>query len=234
MKRIATIAALVVLFAACSDTVTEPPQSAGPPRLQTGGATGTTECRSPTFPPGTYHNVVVPPGETCFIGASVITGHLTALEGSTLGSFSNVVGRGIEAIGAVFVVVQGGEVDGNIRIVDGRGRSEDFWSFRLRNVTVHRGHVRLFRNIGGIHVRENTIENSYLHVKDNTIREGEDLSLILNTVGRHIEVFRNRGPGSKAIQVNTAGEYVSCQGNDLPFTGVPNFTPRTEGQCAEP
>jgi hypothetical protein len=229
MKRVATVTAIAVLLAACSDTVTEP-RGPSQPNLR-GASAHTTECRG-FLPPAVYDDVVVPPGESCAITAAVITGHLIAYENSRLVSTRNTVGGGIEALGAAFVHLDRDEVDGNIRIFDGPGQSEVTFSYRILNVIVHNGHVRLFRNTGDILISETRIESKHLHVYENIIPS--QLLMVSNVVGRHIEVLGNRGPGSKIVQFNTAGEYVRCENNEPPFVGWPNVAPRNEGQCSAP
>src|SRR5687767_9039253 len=121
MNRFAIPVLAVVLALACGDaTAPDPdrPQVVGGPLFeQSPPGPSDRECVG-TLPPGTYQNVIVPPGETCIISALEVTGNITALAGSRLLSDNNTVKGNVEAVKAKRVDIRGGSVGGGISIVE--------------------------------------------------------------------------------------------------------------------
>ena len=232
MQRIVVMPALVFLVAsACTDLPTEPAALSRAPSLARNGETSNTECVG-ALPPGAYHNVVVPPGQSCEISASVLSGYLKAFAGSRLVSISNRIDGNVEALGAAFVHLERDHVGGNIHILNGPGQVTNFLSYRVMEVTVPHGHVHVIGNVGDILFMRNRVEKSHIKIEENVIPAL--LNIFSNQAGTHIEVSRNTGPGSKFVQFNTAGRRIACFGNTPPFFGVPNVAPQLEGQCGDP
>lgn len=232
MQRIVLLPALVLLFAAaCRDMPSASPTPQDVPRLTRNGERPNTECAG-ILPPGVYHNVVVPPGQSCEIGSSVLTGYLKAFAGSRLVSINNSIDGSVEALGAEFVHLEGDNVGGNIHILDGPGQLVNFLSYRVINVAVPHGHVHVMRNVGDIFFTRNRVEKSHIKIERNIIPTL--LNIFSNRAGTELEVSMNTGPGSKFVQFNTADRRVACRDNTAPFVGVPNIAPELEGQCGDP
>jgi hypothetical protein len=232
MQRIVVMPALFILIAAaCADMATEPATLTRAPSLARNGETSNTECIG-ALPPGAYHNVVVPPGQSCEIGASVLSGYLKAFAGSRLVSINNRIDGNVEALGAAFVHLDRDVVGGNIHILHGPGQTANFLSYRVMEVTVPEGHVHIIGNEGDILFMRNRVQKSHIKIQDNVIPAL--LNIFSNEAGTHMEVSQNTGPGSKFVQFNTAGRRISCFGNTPPFFGLPNTAPELEGQCGVP
>lgn len=231
MQRIVVMPALFVLIAAaCADMPTESALSRAP-SLARNGETSNTECVG-ALPPGAYHNVVVPPGQSCEIGASVLSGYLKAFAGSRLVSIANDIDGSVEALGAAFVHLERTNVGGNIHILNGPGQTNNFLSYRVIEVTVPHGHVHVMHNEGDILFMRNRVAKSHIKIEENVIPAL--LNIFSNEIGTELDVSRNTGPGTKFVQFNTAGRRIACFDNTPLFFGVPNTAPELEGQCGDP
>src|SRR5688572_26677433 len=124
MRRFAAVPVLAFGLAVACESVTAPDpyqrQVGGPRFEQSPAGPSDRECIG-TLPPGTYQNVIVPPGQTCTISNSRMTGNITALAGSRLFSTNNTVEGNIQADKARRVDIRLGTVGGGISIVEGPG-----------------------------------------------------------------------------------------------------------------
>jgi hypothetical protein len=78
----------------------------------------------------------------------------------------------------------------------------------------------------------NTLEEGSIQVEDNIILSSPiGLNVAHNQVAQDLQVFKNKGPGSKTVQNNTVGENLQCFENDPPFVGGPNAAQKREGDC---
>jgi len=101
------------------------------------------------------------------------------------------------------------------------------------------------RNTGPIEVEFNTV-GGQIRIEDNIIEAlctpgftpppsfGAvvcGMSVTGNMVGGNLQVLRNSGDGSKAVQGNIVARRLVCRDNDDPFFGTPNVAASAEGQC---
>jgi hypothetical protein len=237
MRRFATVPVLALAFAvACDKRPTSPdraqPAVGGRPSYQVVPQQGPSDqsCVG-TLPPGTYQNVFVPPGASCFLSNSTLTGNLVALPGSKeLTTQNNRIAGSIQADSVVNAVsLFQDEVGGNVEISDGPGSF-----YGALNLTLSQGNIHLIKNSGSLFVRGNRLLGGNLKVEDNAVFF--IMFVFENDVRQNIQVFKNVnfGPGFKNVTFNTAGESVQCKENAPPFIGTPNVAPKLEGQCAVP
>src|SRR5688572_10346700 len=99
---LATAAASVIGLGGCADSSVTEPVTRGP-SFQ--AVEGTTECNG-TLPPGTYHNVIVPPNTLCILNNSVIEHNVKAFRNSSLIMTNDQVGGNVEAHEAFQLSVQ--------------------------------------------------------------------------------------------------------------------------------
>lgn len=243
--RLAVPGLLAVLaLGACENTSTSPDRSwrtvAGV-SVQTHDGPRDTPCVGDLV--GTFHNVFVPPGETCFLHASTLTGNLEALENSRLHAHRNSIAGHLKADKASEIIIVENGV-GDVKISDGPG-SPAPTDYALCFNTVN-GNIQVIKNIGGIIIGGGQVVSSFvppgpfscvpnvvsgnIQVDDNTVLTELSVSSNDVTTGGHVQVSRNVGGTSKRVQSNMVNS-VRCSHNDEPFQGGPNFAPKSQGQC---
>jgi len=133
----------------------------------------------------------------------------------------------------------GARIGGNAMIELNAGKT-----FVDAATVVHQLHVA--RNTGPIEVEFNTV-GGHIRIEDNIIEAlctpgftpppsfGAvvcGMSAVGNIVGGNMQVLRNSGDGTKAVQGNTVARRLVCRDNDDPFVGGPNTAGSgAEGQC---
>jgi hypothetical protein len=232
MRRFAAVPVLALAFAvACDKRPTSPdraqPEVAGRASFQVVPQQSDQPCMG-SLPPGTYDNVIVPPGQFCFISNSTIRGNLKALPGSLgLNTFNNTIAGSVQADKVLqFVNLVFDRVGGNVDINDGTG-----FFYAAQVLTLSSGNITVIKNTNQVVVNGNRVAGN-IKVEDN-----RNLFFMLvqgNNVRENIQVFKNTGTGFKTVSFNTAGESVQCKENQQPFFGNPNFAPVLEGQCGVP
>jgi len=238
LTRGSTLAAALV-FSACSQDATAPAAVAG-----SGGSGNDTQCTG-FLPPGTYDNIVVPPGAFCLLENSTVNGSVKALENSTLSIFGRVTVHGNvdgDKADIVDMLGIGGRnlVLGSIQIKEG-GSTGGFSYARVCGTDLPNGNIQIekMKNyvlVGGPRFCNtgNTLAKGNIKVEENSIGfpvPFGEMEVSRNTVGGNVQVFKNVGPGLKFVQGNTVREDLQCFENTLPFVGGPNTAGKAEGQC---
>lgn len=246
--RLAAPGLLAVLaLGACEDTSTSPDRSrrdvAGP-SFQTQEGPSDTPCIGHLV--GTFQNVFVPPGQTCFLHSSTLTGNLEALENSRLHAHRNSIAGNIQADKASEVIIVENGVGQDVIISDGPG-SPASTDYALCHSTVN-GNIHVIKNTGGIIIGEgevastswvtgpfscvpNRVVSGNIKVEDNTILTELSASNNDVTTGGNVQVYKNVGGTSKRVRRNMVRQSVQCFDNVGPFEGGPNFAQKREGQC---
>lgn len=190
---------------------------------------------------GVHDDVVVPEGATCDISAAQIKGNVKALPGSILRiTGGTTVGGSIEGDkpNNVQLFGVGNVVHGNIQVKEGGNGVQ---GVSVCGFTLPDGGILIEKINGGIFVGGpgcaafgggNNVGKGNIKVEDNFITPAFGLQVGQNQVAQNIQVFKNKGPGAKSVQGNTAAESIQCFDNDAPFVGGPNTAPKTEGQCS--
>lgn len=235
-----SVLAAALVFSACNPDATAPPGVAG-----SGGSGNDTQCTG-FLPPGTYDNVVVPPGAFCVLQTSTVNGSVKALERSQLNIRNTTVRGNVDGDKAdiVDMLAFGGRnlVLGSIQVKEGGGTG-NFSYARICGTDLPNGNIQIekMRNyvlVGGPRYcgglgGGNTLEKGNIKVEENSIGFpffGE-MEISNNSVGGNVQVFKNVGPGTKFVQLNTVREDLQCFENTLPFVGGPNTAGKAEGQC---
>jgi hypothetical protein len=226
MKTLFPFAVVGVLtMAACEDAARPVAVEQGP-ELAVTGTDGSTRCVG-TVQPGTFQDVVVPPGATCVLNNSIVQNNVTALERSRLFMSNTRVGGNVDAQKARVVQVDGGTVGGNIQIREGSSSTE---GSGVRATKLPGGNIQLEKNTAPrLWIENVTLDNGSITVVEN--RVSESLSIRDNKVANNLRVLRNRGAGSKVVQGNVVGDNLRCRENAPPFVGGPNDAAEAEGQC---
>lgn len=84
-------------------------------------------------------------------------------------------------------------------------------------------------NTSRILLTDVTLNKGNIQITENNT--GGSLEILRNHVAQNLQVFKNRGSGGKVVSGNTVGQDLQCKENTSPFTGGPNSTGDTEGQC---
>jgi hypothetical protein len=235
MRRRSAVPALALALAtACDSTISGPNRVRADvvaPSFQSDEVPSETECVG-LLHSGTFQNVIVPPGRTCFLVQSTVTGNVIALEGSRLTTSENEIAGNIEADKAGFAELVSDIVGGDVVIADGRGDAEAPGSFRVDRLTLTHGNVHARGNDGGLTIRDNQLLEGSIDVKDNVA--STFLNVSRNQVARNIDVSKNTGPGNKTVRANTAGHSIKCHRNEPPFFAELNVAPKLKGQCDVP
>jgi hypothetical protein len=228
--------ATAVALSACADATRDP--ITGPSLRRGGGGGGgggdivLTECNG-TLPPGTYDNIIVPPGATCTINGSVIRGSVLALRDSRLFMSSDQVVDFIKGDGADIVHIVATTVGEQIFLHNGTlSGGGGFLNVLISNGTVVRNGNIHVQNMQAdiIAIMNVTVERGSIELIDNVTETF--LQTEFNVVGANVDVFRNSGAGGKFITNNTAGVAVRCfENTGAFFVGGPNFAPSRQGQC---
>jgi hypothetical protein len=196
---------------------------------------------------GTYDNVVVPPNATCSLIGALVQGNVIALENSRLAIFLSYVRGNVEGNKAQVVQVRDSTVRENITIKEGgfaaaptppgaltcfaQGFPLTPCDALVIGSTVLEGNIQIEKTNGDVIVRQSRILKGNVKLEENLAPVNQPLIIDFTSVAQNIQVFKNRGPGAKIINSNTAGESVQCFDNDPPVVGGPNAAPRKEGQC---
>ena len=180
------------------------------------------------FPPGTYGNVTVPPGQFCFLRNSIVEGNVKALQDSRLIMDQDEVHGNVEGDKADVVGVFASTIGGSIVAKEAVAANAV--------VQIERNRVReniIVEKLEGpfLIVDQNTTEVGNIQVMENRIDQW--FFVRVNNVAQDIQVLKNTGPatGLKQVLLNTAGQSIQCFENDAPFVGGPNQAPKKEGQC---
>jgi hypothetical protein len=233
MRRFTTVPVLALAFAvACDKRPTSPDRAqpeVGGPSLQVTPQQVPSDQQCVGLPPGTYHNVFVPPGAFCLLFNSTLTGNLKAEAGSRgLNTFNNIINGSIQADKVeLFVFLFQDRVGGNVDIADGPG-----FFYGGSSLTVPQGNIHIIKNSNLVFANANIVGGN-IKIEDN-INVDVGMFVFANNVRQNLQVFKNTGTGPKFVQSNTAGESVQCKENQPPFVGSPNFAPKLEDQCGEP
>jgi hypothetical protein len=189
---------------------------------------------------GTFDNVVVPPGATCFLTNSTVAGNVKALENSRLFITSSTVFGNVNGDKADTVRVSDSTVRQDISIKEG-GPGPGFSGTIICRTTVQEGNIQVERMVGEVVIGHPTICGAPLNsvlkgnikVQDNVITAGGGFFglRVGNNVAQNLQVVRNTDAGLKTVSGNTAGESIQCFENTPPFVGGPNTAPNKEGQC---
>ena len=232
--RSALPALALALATACDSTTTGPNRvrpDAVAPSFQSEGVPSETDCVG--FLSGTFQNVVVPPGATCFLVRSTVTGNVKALEGARLTTSANEIAGNIEIEKAGFANLVFDVVGGNVIMVDGIAVDEAPPSdYRVNRLTLTQGNLYVIKNRGDVSIRFNRLLKGNMKIEDNVVVTF--LAVTNNEVAQNLQVFKNTGPGSKTVRANVAGESIQCWENAPPFFAELNSAPKLEGQCAVP
>jgi hypothetical protein len=189
-------------------------------------------------------NVIVPPGASCELLGTTVTGNVLFGQGSKLLTENANVAGNIQGEGAARVWIYNTAVTdiqlkkvtrqiiiGSDRtcvadpLVLGRIQLEEN-SARISICKMStRQDVQLTKNSGPILVDRNIIGED-LQAADNT----QLVRIRFNTVGANMEVIKNTG--GVILNQNTAGMRIQCNDNVPPPTGSGNTAPAKEGQCA--
>ena len=205
---------------------------------------GDTPCAG-ALPPGIYDNIIVPPGASCTLSASVVLGNVKALENSQLVIISSNVRGNVEGDKADLVQVNFSLVRENILIKEGGPAPivppggffcpPAFSSCEalVFHTIVEEGNVQIEKMVGTVWVGDNSIQKGNIKIEENFIPLDEILVIGANKIAQNLQVFKNTVPGGKFVDTspNTAGESIQCFENSPPFLGGPNIAPKKEGQC---
>ncbi len=196
----------------------------GVPSLAAGNAA--TSCTD-TLAPGTYHQVIVPPGASCitFSGPVTITGGLLVEAGATfvLGSEENpahtgTISGGVSSTNAASVQIHFSTISGGLRLAGGAGPFG-----------------------GPFDITWNAIEDNVINGSvDITGYDGFWQGFFRNVVNGSFTFNDNTvvDPDGNEIQTNTFHGNMNCSGNDPgpqmgDSGGSPNsVTGHKNGQCA--
>ena len=179
---------------------------------------------------GTFDNVVVPPGATCFLLNSVVNGNVKALEDSTLFSSSNRIRGNIEGDKPEDVTATGDVIGGNIQFKEVTPFPGNFFFVTVINSILTDGNIEIEKNTSAVvELVGNRVNKGNIKVEEN-FTTGE-FRIVGNRVAQNLQVFKNRGPAAKTVQSNTVGQDLQCFENDPAFVGSPNFARKAEGQC---
>jgi hypothetical protein len=200
------------------------------------------------LPPSTYDSVVVPPGQNCSISGSVVRGNIKALENSQLVvEFStvhgNIDGDKADLVQVNFTTVLPpfsfplGPVHGNITIKEGGPAHAPFpagaiicdvdsnpCEVAMAGTTVRNGDVQVEKMEGSLFLSSSMIQNGNVKFEQNVIPNPTDdfLSIAFNDITGNLQVFKNKGPGSKLVVANNVGGNLQCKENDPPFVNLVN------------
>ena len=195
---------------------------------------GHQECDG-TLPPGTYKNVYVPPGASCFMESSRVEGNLMVFEGAFLNvegttitgnlkmkkeSRANVIntfvqgnleGNQISALNAGSVSVIGGNVV--IKNSSGGGAS-----IELATIEVLNGDIRILNNNGSsIEVDFVFVHNGSVDIRKNTVA---NMLVDETLVAQDIEIIDNQVASTYLVQQNTVGGNLEVLDNQSPTATV--------------
>jgi cytoskeletal protein CcmA (bactofilin family) len=193
-------------------------------------AAGDTMCTGTLT--GTFDNVVVPVGHTCFLENARVRGNVKVLEDAQFFGVNNIISGNVEGDKASSVIVDRSTVRGNISIIE--AHDVEFFSAAVLDSYLPNGNIEIKqgrRFHGDWNVLGNTLKKGNIQVEENDaifsswIRE--------NTVGGNVQVVKNTGPAEKVVTDNVIHKNLQCKENEEPFVGQPNAVGgKAEEQCA--
>jgi hypothetical protein len=192
-----------------------------------------TECTGAPVPmTGTFDNIVVPPGESCFLLDSTVMGNVLALAGSQLEMHNNDVLGNVQADGAQRVEIENGNtVRGNIEFKELMASNDQIGIFDTTvqgNIQIEGGSILV------LFVRANVVSKGNIKVEENTFNEFAVIDV--NSVGQNLQVFKNRATDFMEVfgNMNDGGGNLQCTENTAPlfFSFNPGWpADKKEGQC---
>jgi len=220
----------LTLVAACENSAT------APRRLSPGAASLDAQVGERVFActdlayDGTFHDVVVPAGESCILAYGTVAGNVRVLEGASLYMAGTHVRGNVESQNAASVELGSGVVDGDVVVEGNVGAGVRSPTLLVSAVTLTRGDVRVARNSGvSVSVRGARILEGNVWIQDNV---DSFMFVIATDAGGSIHVVANRGAGSTMVRSSTAGRSIRCDANSASFTAASNDAPLMQGQCA--
>jgi hypothetical protein len=229
--------AAALVFSACQD-------STEPVALQANVGSGSdTECVGvpaddefftvePTT--GTFDNVVVPRGATCFLLGSTVRGNVKALEDSRLFIVESTIGGNVEGDKASAVNVIFSTVRENIHIIE--AHDEFFLSAFVLESQVLNGNIIMEKGrpgTGDWNVAFSNVHNGNIQISENGSTFFSEL--FENTISGDVQVFKNGSVLGNGVIENTIEGNLQCKENEEPFVGQPNVVGGSaEDQCEQP
>lgn len=196
------------------------------------------------IPVGTYDNIVVPEGGDCVLSNTIVRGNVIVLRGASLFSTNNEIGGNIEGNRPRWVGSLSDTIGGNFTVSGATGPGFGFMGLSV-NVFIcvadlPSGNIQVQRTRNGTvavgslipECFGNSVRKGDIQVQDNFIPPFELMAVARNDVGGNVQVFRNRGSGTKTVAENFVRENLQCRRNDQPFVGQPNVAGKAEGQCS--
>jgi hypothetical protein len=217
------LAGLVLL--ACSEARTPTEPTVGQPSLAV--TSGTTRCVG--LLSGTFENVEVPPGATCFLNGSRVLGSVKALEDARLFVVESDVRGNVDGDKADVVHVVVSTVGGNIQIKEGTSPGASGAS--IFGTFLEQGNLQIEKmSTGSISMSHTFLAKGNIKLEENSTT----FEFAVNASGApsgNIQVFKNSGTGINFVAENLA-QAIQCFENRLvPFIGGPNTAPTKQGQC---
>jgi hypothetical protein len=228
-----TVIVLGLAFAVACDNAQQPSAGDGPadnPSDAPAAPINTDEnfnCRGTVR--GTFANVFVPAGATCYLQRSTVNGNVLARENSRLFVSDTRVAGNIDGVEARVVQVKGGSLGGSIQIADGSSPGA-VGAAVYGGTVLTQGNIQVIKmNTGTIRIADVVLRKGNIKIEENAT--GSGLEVVRNQVAQNIQVNKNRGSGRKAVRGNRVFQIVQCKENASPFVGGPNAAAEAEGQC---
>jgi hypothetical protein len=198
-----------------------------------------------TLPAGTYEgNIVVPPGQDCFLTHVIVHGNVKALADSQLNIHDSTIYGNVEGDKADAVNVNISTVHGNISAKEGGPALrpgllncdlappfDNPCEFQVQGTTVVNGNIQATKMTGSVATISNDIQKGNVQFVDNNIiaaAPSGDVEILFiwsnfPRIAGDLQVFKNTGPGPKFVFQNPVEGVIQCYENDPPFLGGPNF-----------
>jgi hypothetical protein len=193
-----------------------------------------------TLPAGTYDgNIVVPPGQDCFLTHVIVHGNIKALADAQLNVHDSTVYGNIEGDRADAVNVNFSTVHGNITATEGGPALRPTLlncsfvfpgpanpcEFAVQGTTLVNGNIQVEKMTGSVFTTSNGIQKGNVQFVENIIPANENLYIWSNfpQIAGNLQVFKNTGPGGKFVFQNPVLGVIQCYENAPPFIGGPNF-----------
>ena len=184
-------------------------------------------CRSTVS--GTFANVFVPAGATCRLQNATVNGNVLARERSRLYVANTRVAGNIDGVEARVVQIKGGSLGGSIQIADGSSPGETGAAV-YGGTVLTQGNIQIKKmSTGKIQIADVKLRKGNIKVEENST--SSRLEVVRNYVAQNIQVWKNRGGGTKIVRGNRVLQIIQCKENSRPFTGGPNTAGDSEGQC---
>lgn len=225
--------AAALVLGACQESPTRPLAPELGPSLEVTSEADPFPCVG-VAPPGTYDNVVVPPGAQCTLNGSTIRGTVKALEDSRLFMNTDIVHGNVEGYVASAVILQNSTVYGNVHIIEGHDPVVQS-AVVFRNILPN-GNIQVEKGrfpFGDWVVSRNTLQKGNIKVEANQSIFGGFTRF--NDVAQDVQVFKNT-EDAIFVEFNVIGENLQCNENVVAiFSGQPNVVGgNAEDQCAGP